>query len=387
MLLVDEIVGSFERERSLTAAAMARVGDLRCWEEQFRRSWQRVYAVDAEFTPAVLEKIARRMLRLARFIRVRFWDFAIAERLTAEQDFYTEVAVRLLAHACAERGPVAVLPGAQPGAVSHRRPAARGAVRRDRTGHVDRTAADARLVAGRDGAGFGRDVRHVSRRRPSRPLAARGGGQGSQQTAPPLAARFAGAARRGAQADSPADARAGLGRSALRDARGDDACEATAMTGRMLRLIGRSITLLWRFVPRRRLTESGFDFATIWAIWSRQHREFANLANNSPSSAQPGDGVICSPRSNCRAPAKMGGFCGRQDRPSRSANCLFCAIFRGKFWRTTACGERQRGRRFPQAAFPGRPGADGFGKLRRGRSLGHRGTGPSAGRRRGAMGD
>ena len=61
MLLVDEIVGSFERERSLTAAAMARVGDLRCWEEQFRRSWQRVYAVDAEFTPAVLEKIARRM--------------------------------------------------------------------------------------------------------------------------------------------------------------------------------------------------------------------------------------------------------------------------------------------------------------------------------------
>jgi hypothetical protein len=104
MLLVDEIVGSFERERSLTAAAMARAGDLRCWEEQFRRSWQRVYAVDAEFTPAVLEKIVRRMLRLARFIRVRFWDFAIAERLTAEQDFYTGVAVRLLAHACARNG-------------------------------------------------------------------------------------------------------------------------------------------------------------------------------------------------------------------------------------------------------------------------------------------
>jgi hypothetical protein len=101
MLLVDEIVRSFERERSKTAAAMARVADLNGREEQFRRSWLRVYPHDVEFTPAVLETIVRRMLRLARFIRVRYWDFAIAERLTAQQDFYTEVAVRLLAHACA----------------------------------------------------------------------------------------------------------------------------------------------------------------------------------------------------------------------------------------------------------------------------------------------
>jgi hypothetical protein len=99
--LVDEIVRSFERERSRTAAAMARASDLQSREEQFRRAWHRVYAIDAEFTPAVLEKIARRLLRLARFIRLRFWDFALAERLTAEQDFYTDVAVRLLAHACA----------------------------------------------------------------------------------------------------------------------------------------------------------------------------------------------------------------------------------------------------------------------------------------------
>jgi hypothetical protein len=99
--LVDEIVRSFERERSRTAAAMARASDLRSQEEQFRRAWHRVYPSNVEFTPAVLEKIARRLLRLARFIRVRFWDFAIAERLKAEQDFYTDVAVRLLSHACA----------------------------------------------------------------------------------------------------------------------------------------------------------------------------------------------------------------------------------------------------------------------------------------------
>jgi hypothetical protein len=101
VLLVDEIVRSFERERSRTAVAMARASDLRSREAQFRRAWHRLYPSDAEFAPAVLETIARRLLRLGRFIRVRFWDFAIAERLTAEQDFYADVAVRLLAHACA----------------------------------------------------------------------------------------------------------------------------------------------------------------------------------------------------------------------------------------------------------------------------------------------
>lgn len=99
--LVDEIVGSFERERSRTAALMAQESDRRIAHEEFRRSWHKVYAGVVEFTPDAVERIVRRMLRLARFIRVRYWDFAIAERLTAEQDFYTEVAVRLLAHACA----------------------------------------------------------------------------------------------------------------------------------------------------------------------------------------------------------------------------------------------------------------------------------------------
>lgn len=122
--LVDEIVGSFERERSRTAVLMAQESDRRIAHEEFRRSWHKVYAGVVEFTPDAVERIVRRMLRLARFIRVRYWDFAIAERLTAEQDFYTEVAVRLLAHACAESRPVAVLSGSQPGAVSHGRPAA-----------------------------------------------------------------------------------------------------------------------------------------------------------------------------------------------------------------------------------------------------------------------
>jgi hypothetical protein len=99
--LVDQIVRSFERERSRTAAVMAREADRTIAHEQFRRSWHKVYAGVAEFTPDAVEKIVRRMLRLGRFMRVRFWDFAIAERLTAEQDFYAEVAVRLLAHACA----------------------------------------------------------------------------------------------------------------------------------------------------------------------------------------------------------------------------------------------------------------------------------------------
>ncbi len=84
---------------SRTAAVMAREADRRSADEWFRQSWHKVYAGAAEFTPDIVEKIVRRMLRLARFIRPRFWDFAIAERLTAEQDFYTDVAVRLLAHA------------------------------------------------------------------------------------------------------------------------------------------------------------------------------------------------------------------------------------------------------------------------------------------------
>ncbi len=98
---VDEIVRSFERERSRTAVVMAREADRLIRDEAFRWSWHRVYAINAEFTPALVEKVGRRLLRLARFIRVRFWDFAIAERLTAEQDSYSEVALRLLAHACA----------------------------------------------------------------------------------------------------------------------------------------------------------------------------------------------------------------------------------------------------------------------------------------------
>jgi hypothetical protein len=98
---IDEIVSSFERERARTAAAIAREEDRRSADEWFRQSWHKVYAGAAEFTPDIVEKMVRRMLRLARFIRPRFWDFAIAERLSAEQDFYTDVAVRLLAHACA----------------------------------------------------------------------------------------------------------------------------------------------------------------------------------------------------------------------------------------------------------------------------------------------
>ena len=99
--LVDEIVGSFEQERSRTAAVMARETDRRIADEQFRRSWHKVYAGVTESTPHAVERIVRRMLRLARFIRVRYWDFAIAEGLTADHDFYTDVALRLLAHACA----------------------------------------------------------------------------------------------------------------------------------------------------------------------------------------------------------------------------------------------------------------------------------------------
>ena len=59
-----------------------------------------MYPRSRELTPLVQEKIIRRLLSLARFLRVRFWDYAISERLTEEQDFYTEIAVRLLAHAC-----------------------------------------------------------------------------------------------------------------------------------------------------------------------------------------------------------------------------------------------------------------------------------------------
>jgi hypothetical protein len=100
VLLVDEIVSSFERERSRSAAAMAKSADLRIRDECFQQSWNRVYPRSRELTPLVQEKIIRRLLRLARFLRVRFWDYAISERLTEEQDFYTEIAVRLLAHAC-----------------------------------------------------------------------------------------------------------------------------------------------------------------------------------------------------------------------------------------------------------------------------------------------
>jgi hypothetical protein len=100
-LRIDDIVSSFERERSLTAAAVARESDRRICQERFRQYWHKVYPVATEFTGPALETVVRRLLRLGRFVRVRLWDFAIAERLTAEQDFYAAVAVRLLAHACA----------------------------------------------------------------------------------------------------------------------------------------------------------------------------------------------------------------------------------------------------------------------------------------------
>jgi hypothetical protein len=103
--LVDEIVQSFESHRFEYRAAMAACSDRQCSDIQFAECWTAIFA-DAEQdptclqSPAVQAKIVRRLLRLGRLMRERFWDFAIAERLS-EEDFYTAVAVRLLAHASA----------------------------------------------------------------------------------------------------------------------------------------------------------------------------------------------------------------------------------------------------------------------------------------------
>ncbi len=167
--LVDEIVSTFESHGFQHRAAMAECSDRQCRDMQFAQCWQKVYA-DVEHdgtmlrSSAVQETIVRRLLRLGRLMRERCWDFAIAERLAVE-DVYMAVAVRLLAHACAPSRGTAVLPQPQSAAVSHGGETARRGVWRDRAGTVDRFAADAGLVTGRDGAGTRRQLRHLSRRR------------------------------------------------------------------------------------------------------------------------------------------------------------------------------------------------------------------------------
>jgi hypothetical protein len=102
--LVDEIVRSVEKHRSQAAAATAEYSKLRRQDEHVCRLWYKVYPDVAELTTGVQERIVRRLLRLARFLRQRFWDFQIADRLLPREawvDLYTDVALRLLAHACA----------------------------------------------------------------------------------------------------------------------------------------------------------------------------------------------------------------------------------------------------------------------------------------------
>lgn len=100
--LVDEIVRSVEKHRSQAAAATAEYSNLRRQDEHVCRLWYKVYPDVPELTTAVQERIVRRLLRLARFLRQRFWDFQIANRLLPHgADLYTDVALRLLAHACA----------------------------------------------------------------------------------------------------------------------------------------------------------------------------------------------------------------------------------------------------------------------------------------------
>ena len=103
--LVDEIVTSFESLGFQHRAAMAVCSDRQCRDMRFAQCWQKIYADavhDATLlrSPAVQEKIVRRLFALGRLMRERCWDFAIAKRLPVE-DAYMAVAVRLLAHACA----------------------------------------------------------------------------------------------------------------------------------------------------------------------------------------------------------------------------------------------------------------------------------------------
>lgn len=99
--LIDEIVKSFEVERSRTAAAMARRSQQCIQDDYFARCWESVYPLGRDFLPAIQDKIVRRLLHLAKIMRERLWDFAVAERLPAAREMYDQVALRLLAHACA----------------------------------------------------------------------------------------------------------------------------------------------------------------------------------------------------------------------------------------------------------------------------------------------
>ncbi len=100
--LIDEIMTSFEAHRRQGGVAAARYYDRQIQNELFCRMWHRTYPHRRELTAAVQEKVIRRLKRLAKSMRARLWDFAIAERVAAKSgDFYTDVAVRLLAHACA----------------------------------------------------------------------------------------------------------------------------------------------------------------------------------------------------------------------------------------------------------------------------------------------